>query len=428
VSDHSRAFVPVDTGLCSSPELIEQNRSVDIGLIAEALLYYEQVLVSVANKHQFAELISRLIQQGLSFPQLIELIRENTIQIYNYAFYTLPFVRDNIVQLWNIQDPIMERPNSFSERFLDDENLNRCLFDARQMNEFRESLNGKVIEVKASEFGASGIDNAWRDFLTPRRSELIVQALLDELYNLKALGPPPKVKATVHRSVASENLQHTTWNINFDELSKLMGPKLVLGPTVPLSAAVIGNRSIWSARSLNCDLYLPQPLSVIVGDKLLEAEQVAAKTRDVIDQLKAEVDFPNVRRLVNEGHLDFNNVLEIRKKAKRFRQWLQTEGQRDHSAIIAYHEEVARETGIIKFGRKALNLFGVLGGSAVGGMIGAKTKDPVSGATIGGAVGSALTYVFDLGSKLGTDWKPVVFGNWFKDRIEKLLEDQSANG
>lgn len=426
MSDHSRAVVPVDTWLYSSPELIEQDRSVDIGLVAEALIYYEQVLVSVENKHQFTDLISWLIQQGLSFPQLIELIREDVLQIYNYAFYTLPFVHDNIIELWNIQDPIMEKPNSFAERFLDSENLNQCFSNARQMNEFREALNGRVIEVKASEFGGTGIDNAWCDFLSPRRSELIVQALVDELYHLKALGSPPKVQATVHQSVALQQLQHITWNINFDELSKLVGAKLTVAPTSPLSAAVIGNRSIWSASSLKCDLYLPRPLSVIVGDKLYEAEQVTAKTRDVIDQLEAEVEFPDVRRLVNEGHLDFKEVMEIRKKAKPFRQWLKTEGERDRNAIIAYHEEVARETGITKAGRKMLNLFGVLGGGAVGGAIGAMTKDPITGATIGGAAGSALTYVFDLGSKIGTDWKPVVFGNWFKDRIAKLLEDQSS--
>lgn len=426
MSDHSSALVPADTSPFSSPELIEQDRSVDIGLVAEALIYYEHVLVSVTNKHQFADLISWLIQQGLSFPKLIDLIREGTLQIYNYAFYTLPFVHDEVIELWNIQDPIMEKPNSFAERFLDSEDLRRCFSDTRQMAEFCEALNGRVIEVKASEFGSAGIDNAWRDFLTPRRSELIVQALVDELYNLKSLGHPPSVQATVHQSINSRNLHHVTWNVDLDMLARTVGPNLGLGPTLPLSAAVIANRNIWSADKLKCDLYLPRPLSVIVGDKLYEAGQVVAKTKDVIDQLEAEVEFPDVRRLVNEGHLDFKAVLEIRKKAARFRQWLETEGERDRSAIISYHEEVARETGIIRAGRKTLRLFGVLGGGAISGAIGGMTGDPIAGASIGGAVGNTLTYVLDLGSKIGADWKPVVFGNWFKERIAKLLKEQSS--
>ena len=428
MSDHSRALVPADTWLYSSPDLFEMDRSVDTGLVAEALIYYEQVLVSVTNKHQFADLISWLIQQGLSFAQLIDLIREDTLQIYDYAFYTLPFVHDDGIELWNIQDPIMEKPDSFAERFLEGDDLRRCFSDMRQMNEFCAALDGKVIEVKASDFGSAGIDNAWRDFLNPRRSELIVQALVDELHRLKSLGPPPKVKATVHQSVQQRNVHRITWNVHFDELSRLFGSKLALAATSPLSAAVIGNRSIWSASKLKCDLYLPSPLSPIVGDKLYEADQVAAKNRTVIDQLKTEVEFPDVRRLVNDGQLDFQQVLNIRKKAKRFREWLRLENERDRNAIIAYHEEVAREAGIAKAGRKTLTIFGVIGGGAVGGAIGSVAKDPVAGAAIGGAIGSALTYVTDLASKMGADWKPVVFGNWFKDRIIKLLEDQKSSG
>jgi hypothetical protein len=30
----------------------------------------------------------------------------------------------------------------------------------------------------------------------------------------------------------------------------------------------------------------------------------------------------------------------------------------------------------------------------------------------------------DIASKLGSDWKPVVFGTWFKNRIEGLLEEK----
>jgi hypothetical protein len=426
MSDHSRALVPADTSPVSSPELIEQDRSVDIGLVAEALLYYEQVLISVTNKHQFADLISWLIQQGLAFPRLIELIREGTLQFYNYAFYTLPFVHDDVIELWNIQDPIMEKPNSFGERFLDSEELRRCFSDAQQMGEFCDALNGRVIEVKASEFGGSGIDNAWRDFLAPRRSELIVQALVDEMHHLKSLGPPPKVQATIHQSIGSRNLHHVTWNVDLEMLSRSVGSKLGLGPTLPLSAAVIANRNIWSAAKLNCDLYVPRPLSVIIGDKLYEAERRVAKTKGIIDELEAEVEFPDVRRLVNEGSLDFNAVLDIRKKAQRFRQWLQTEGERDRNAIIFYHQEVGRDTGIVRAGRKMLRLFGVLGGGAISGAIGGMTGDPIAGASLGGAVGNSLTYVLDIGSKLGADWNPVVFGNWLKGRIAKLLKDQSS--
>ena len=46
------------------------------------------------------------------------------------------------------------------------------------------------------------------------------------------------------------------------------------------------------------------------------------------------------------------------------------ESDRDRDAIIAYHHEVAKESGIVKATRKALNLFGVIGGGALGGALG----------------------------------------------------------
>ena len=105
--------------------------------------------------------------------------------------------------------------------------------------------------------------------------------------------------------------------------------------------------------------------------------------------------------------------LYLRKKAKKFRTWLQEESDRDRDAIIAYHNEVAKESGFTNVSRKALNLFGVLGGAAIGASV---------GGPVGAVVGSGAGYVLDIASKLGADWKPVVFGNWYRDRIEKVLK------
>jgi hypothetical protein len=422
MSDHTRALVPVDTWLYGSPELIERGRSVDIGLLAEALIYYDQILVSVANKHQFADLISLLIQYGLTYSQLIDLIQEGTLQVYNYAFYTLPFVHDGIIELWNIQDPVLEKPNSFPERFLYTEELRRCFSNKQQMNDFCEALNGKVIEVKAVEFGSEGIENAWRDFLNPRRNELIVQALVDELYQLKSLGTPPKVQTVIHQSTKPQQLHHTSWNIDFNEITKLVGEKLTINPTVPLSAAAISNRMIWSASRLRCDLFLPRPMSVAVGDKLYEAGDKLAKTRDVVDQLITRIEFPNIRRLVNEGQLDLKDVIRFRKPAQRFRKWLQTEGDRDRDAIFFYREEFERESGLINAGRTALTAFGV---GAITGALGTLASDPATGAALGMA-GGGLAFVLDIASKIGAGWKPIVFGNWLADRIAKLIEEQQT--
>jgi len=41
MSDHTRAFVPIEAWCYSSPSLKYSGKSVDIGLMAESLIYYD---------------------------------------------------------------------------------------------------------------------------------------------------------------------------------------------------------------------------------------------------------------------------------------------------------------------------------------------------------------------------------------------------
>ena len=43
-------------------------------------------------------------------------------------------------------------------------------------------------------------------------------------------------------------------------------------------------------------------------------------------------------------------------------------------------------------------------------------------AIIAAGASAGLAFVLDVASKIGEDWKPVVFGNWVRDRIEKVLK------
>ena len=175
---------------------------------------------------------------------------------------------------------------------------------------------------------------------------------------------------------------------------------------------------------MGSDLYLPRPMSVLVGDKLYESTEKVSKSGDIIEELKEKVEFPDIRQLVNSGQLSLNDIIKIRKKSKKFRLWLQQENDRDRDAIIAYHNEVAHESGIIKAGRKALSIFGVIGGGATGSAIGATVAGPIGG-TIGAAAGSSVGYLADVTSKIGADWKPIVFGDWLGDRIKKVVRDDN---
>jgi hypothetical protein len=434
MSDHSVAFVPLGAGYHQSMDVFALGRAIDTGLLAESLIYYDRILLQVDNPVQFSQLISLLIQQGLTVTNIVALFRDGVFGIFNFTFTTHPYVdfespeSIKIHGLYNIEDASMQVPNSFSKRFLEFGPLREVFENAAEFDQFVASLEGRVIEVKPDEIGSSAIDNAYADFLNSDRSALMSQELVNEIYRIKALGKPPKV------SVEVNEIEHgqfrVGWNIPLNQLPAVeIETNINAAGTLPLSTAVEGNKYLWVSDRLNCDLYLVRPISAMVGDKLFEAAETALRsrirTRNVIEELEIQVEFPDLRRQVNLDNIDFPQVLEIRNKAKKFRQWLQSEADRDRNALLAYHREVAKESGFTKVARKTIKLFGVLGGPVVGASVGAAlggAAGVAGGAVLGTAASKGVSYLADRAANIGAGWKPVVFGDWYSAKISKLLK------
>jgi hypothetical protein len=157
---------------------------------------------------------------------------------------------------------------------------------------------------------------------------------------------------------------------------------------------------------------------------MYECAARVGNAREILQQLTAEVEFPDIRGLVNSDKLKPQDILSFRRKSRRFRRWLKEEGIRDRNAAIAYHLEVARECGVVTLGRSLLRLFGVPAGALGGFFAGQQTSAPVAGIVAGALAGKGVEYLFEVASKLGGGWRPVVFGNWLKDRIEKLSRER----
>lgn len=434
MSDHSIAFVPLGASYLQSTDLLARKRPVDTGLLGEALVYYDRVLLNVENPQQFTQLISWLIQQGLPADTISSFFRDGVFQICDFAFTTNPYVefRGEAVQingLFHMQDQRMEKPNSFYERYVEFGPLRQVFKTTAQFDALASSLENRVVEIKADEVGAPAINNAYNDFFNPERSALMAQEFVNEIFRIKSLGPPPRVVVEI-RFVADGRFQ-VSWNIPLNLLLAVEAEtNIKAAVTIPLSTAVQANKYLWLADRLRCDLFLARPISVTVGVKLFEAASTAAKSKarvhNIIEELEVRVEFPDLRRYVNADTIDFTRVLEIRSKAKKFRDWLQSEADRDRDAIIAYHNEVAKSSGFRNVVRRSLKIFGLLSGAVVGASI---EGNPVVGAAVGGIGAGALQagaeeavkYVCDLGADLGTEWRPVVFGNWYSKKISKLL-------
>lgn len=417
MSNHKRAIIPVETWCYGSPDLRTSEKSLDMGLIMEGLLYYENVLLSLGSQQQLADLLQWFQEQG-ALEGFFKLVSDGIVEFHEYSFATVAIRKGNTYSIYNIQDENQIKPNSFLERYLQHEIVIAAFSDQKLHKMFCEVVTGHVIEEKSDEYKLS-VEAARNDLQEPQRCNLVLQAFLDELYPIRNAGTPPQIETTV---VPTENGRTINWGIKIQDISDLAGKELNFHGGTPITGAAVANRLLHSASRHNCDLYLPRPMGMVVGDKLFEATRSISDPQIIPDQLEEEVEFPDVRALVNQGSLNFAQILEIRSKAERFRNWLQNEADRDRNAIIAYHHEVAKESGFSSACRKGLHLFGVIGGSATGSVIGTALGG-LPGAAIGAAAGAGIGYLSDLGSKLGTNWRPVVFGHWIQDRIEKVISE-----
>ena len=177
-----------------------------------------------------------------------------------------------------------------------------------------------------------------------------------------------------------------------------------------------------TSRRMNTYRYtLQSPTSTLVGNRLYDFARVV-KLEGIVEELKSEVAFPDIRRLVNEGDLKFSDILEWRKHAWRFRDWLQDESDRDRNALWAYHNEVRRQLGLTTRAQKLIKLFGMIAAGSASALIASKLALPesgVAGVIAGGAAGAVIDSVFDNVTAF-KEWKPVVFGDWLSERIRKI--------
>ena len=185
MSDHSTSLVPLESWNYNSPELRANGKSIDVGLLAEALIYYDRVLVNVGNPFQFAELLTWFVTQD-KYEDFLSLINDGTIRIYDYSFLSTAILKGDTYAIWNIQDEKEMKNDTFEERYLYHSAVSSCLRTVRQRKNLYKTLRGKVLEAKADAF-ASAIENARRDYVDANRNALTIQAFVDEIYAFRKL-------------------------------------------------------------------------------------------------------------------------------------------------------------------------------------------------------------------------------------------------
>ncbi len=406
-NNHVKTIVPIEAWLYHSPKLKLNNINYDMGLVCEALVYYDKIFISIDNRDHFNAVILWFKKQN-AFSKLLELMNEEIINFVFHSFMTYPIYdpKNDAYSIWNLNDNESKNENVFNKRILYNSDLNN-ITKTRERTKLFRAIENNVVELKADEFG-SAIDNARSDASNPEKSNILIQSFIDDLYRQFNLDKPIKVRSVIMRSSDKSTI---SWNVNFDDLNKKTNNKLGIHKGIPLAGIAQSNKLIKTSSILKADLYLGSVMNSLVNNKLAEINSTNTKINSVVKELNVKVAFPKISDLVNNNILKFEDIMYIRKNAKKFRGWLQQEGDHDRDAIIAYHNEVAEKTKLTKFG------FGLLSitGSIIGGAIGSVVVGP-----IGGALGGATGYMADkFILSFNEEWKPMVFGNW----VTKYIED-----
>lgn len=404
------AFVPIETWLYHSPGLLRSGRLIDIGLIAEAMIFYERIYVGVTSDVQFAKVVTWFHSQGKT-ADLIALLKDRVVVPYYYAFHTMPASKDNIWTLMNVQDEEAARIAVFCQRILRSGTLASLVRKRSQFEALARAAEDSHIEVKAESFGPA-IENARKDYADGERAAYLVQLAYDELYKDLGYLEPPAVRAVFKET---GDIQEITWNVDFTEFARKLGKNATFHSGTPLAAAGFGAKTLWSAAELRADLYIGSPMLGYAEYKLAEGNK-AARAKAVMNELVARVSFPDIRDLVNHGQIGVEEVLRLRRKASRFRQWLRAESMFDRDAVIAYLGEIADDAGWKKGLGKTVQAVGIFGGAAAG----AALAGPI-GAAGGAVAGKLIEYVVGLGAMVDSGWRPKVFGQAARKTIEEAI-------
>jgi hypothetical protein len=387
-------------------------RKVDIGLIAEALVFYDKVYVGITSDEQYSKVVAWFQSQGLT-NELIALIKDGVFTFYYYAFVTLPGQKDQIWSIMNLQVEAQAKEAVFAERV-----INSGLIDGLvKKKSLRDALDVAVldnhVEVKAEEFGAS-LESARVDYMDPDRAAALMQLVYDDLYRELGMIKPPVIEAKAE--VPGPGLNRITWNRDFSEFKNKLGPAIDVHGGTALAAAGFGVKTIWSAATLASDLYVGSPLIGYATYKLDEGSRVT-KAKAIVEELVAEVSFPDIRDLVNRGRIGARDVLGLRGKAGKFRQWLRDESSVERDALAAYLGQLADEAGW----KKELGKIIRVSGAVAGAVVGAAAAGPW-GAAAGALAGEGLKFITDIAGRLDEGWKPKVFGQQAAKQIAKAIK------
>lgn len=414
-----KTFVPIETWAFASPELRLDGIVVDLGLLAEALILFDQLAVNVQTDRQFAQIVESFHRDFGTVAPLIELFESGALTLHYYNFHSAPVKKDGILTYLNIEEagtkdnPLL----SFQQRILWTKELKNVLPRARHREPLYHAVAAHSVVDTASDYGPA-IDAARESVAIDGEVQFFVQSFIDSLPPDYRKLFPDKISISTQK-LENGLIQHR-YNFDFDRLApSLMG--LGFGLHTPGSGLIQCYRTITTSQLHDLEIYVPPPLSSIIVEKMSSFSFENRRFQKTAVDLKEGASFPDIRAAFNKGELNWHDVLALRKSAKQFREWFNADGGHPELASNTYGEVFQKSTGWTDYKPKLFSITS-FSTAVVGAGVGAAIGGP-SGAVAGAAIGGISQLMKDLLCDSDSNWQPRFFGYWLNDEIKKRTEN-----
>lgn len=406
-------LVPFETWFGNAPDLMKKGIIADIGAIAEALIYYDTVIINVAHSEQFHSLFE-WFKISDSPQSLLNMMNNGEVFFNHYNFMVNPlYVEQSGAYVFqNIVEPTGDRLQLFRMRVV--KSMFRYFNTARKRQSFLDSLEDSVITVEAGAFG-DAVTDAHKYFVNENHYLYLIQCIFRSLKDAGFIEDVPDIQI-VNKS---ERNGRTSIEISVDlrKYEQIIGEDFNFGVHTPLAIAATTNRLIWSSKKLRSDLYLNNPTFDFLYNGIQGTIEHFGKTKFSLNKLQMEVDFPDIRKEVNCGNITANDILRIREKSQEFREWLHNQTELDRDILSSYHNTILEKSGLSgshkKILRRALIVVIQASGVAFGSAIG-----DTEGAVVGAGTVVASELMKGIYDNMMKEWSPKIFTADVKRIIE----------
>jgi hypothetical protein len=190
--DHKTTYCPI---MPLALDVRDNGARIDIGLMAEALLYYDHVYIDVCSSDGMAAFLRELFQRDC-YREVRELFETGVLRVASHTFGIAPVMTmDGTTSIWGALLHGYDK-KSFTERHVTPEVVAAC-HTKKAMEWMLATMTSRLREFHSSTF-EEAIQEARRDAQVPERAALSLQVYVDELWRLRKVpGQPPRVNVTV---------------------------------------------------------------------------------------------------------------------------------------------------------------------------------------------------------------------------------------